>query len=195
MQWPSHKKIPRKLFLVGTLSAAAALTPCFPASAAPLDADMAAVEACLSLTRKNQEARGPHEPDELTEKRGPEGRLNAARDAAPAEAESCIQVVSTACIQAEGNMSTAALTQCYGRETDVWDARLNAAYKKLLANGDGEDVAEGFRKTQRAWIAFRDASCAQSWLVFKGTMATPMGAYCRMEKTARQALWLEGWLR
>jgi uncharacterized protein YecT (DUF1311 family) len=195
MLYLSLEKYRLKLFLAGVLSAAAVLPPSFPASAAPLDADMATVEACLSLIRKNQEARGPHEPDELTEKIGPKGRLGAARDAAPMEAESCIRVVATACIQAAGNLSNATYNQCYGRETDVWDARLNAAYKKLLANGDGEDVAEGFRKTQRAWIAYRDASCAQAWLVFKGTMANPIGAYCRMEKTARQALWLEGWLR
>jgi uncharacterized protein YecT (DUF1311 family) len=185
----------RLKFLAGALSAASALTLCSPARSAPLDADMATVEACLGLARKNQEARGLHEPDELTEKAGPKGRLNAARDAAPMEAESCIRVVSTACIQAEGNLSNATYNKCYGRETDVWDARLNAAYKRLLADADGEDVAEGYRKTQRAWIAYRDASCAQAWLVFKGTMANPIGSYCRMEKTARQALWLEGWLR
>ena len=194
MQCLSFEKFWFKLFLVSTLPAAA-LTPCFTARAAPLDADIAAVEACLGLARKNEEARGPHQPDELTEKIGPKGRPNAAREAAPTEEESCIRVVATACIQAEGNMSTAALTQCYGRETEVWDARLNAAYKKLLADADDKDAAEGFRKTQRAWIAFRDASCAQAWLVFKGTMATPMGAYCQMEKTARQAIWLEGWLK
>jgi uncharacterized protein YecT (DUF1311 family) len=133
--------------------------------------------------------------DWQTEKSGPKGRLKAARDAAPMAAEGCIQVVATACIQAAGNMSHATYNQCYGRDADVWDARLNAAYQKLLADADGEDVAEGFRKTQRAWIAFRGASCAQAWLVFKGTMAKPMTAYCRMEKTGRQALWLESWLR
>jgi uncharacterized protein YecT (DUF1311 family) len=194
MRCVSLEKFRSKLFLI-TLQVAAALALCLPVSAAPLDADSAAVEACLSLAQKNQDARGLHEPDELTEKAGPVGRLNAARDAAPTEAENCIQVVATACIQAAGNLSNATYNQCYGRETDVWDARLNAAYKKLLADADGEDVAEGFRKIQRAWIAYRDASCAQQWLVFKGTMANPLSGYCRMKKTARQALWLEGWLK
>ena len=195
MQFFSLQKFGLTLLLAGALSAAAALTLDIHVRAAALAADVAAVEACLSLTRKNQEARGVHEPDELTEKAGPKGRLDAARDAALMEAESCIRVVATACIQAAGNLSHATYNQCYGRETDVWDARLNATYKKLLADADGEDVADGFRKTQHAWIAFRDASCAQQWLVFKGTMANPLSAYCRMEKTARQALWLESWLR
>lgn len=85
------------------------------------------------------------------------------------------------------------MLDCYGREANAWDARLNAAYKKDLKSGDGEDVVEGFRKVQRAWIAFRDAACAQPAIVFKGTMAAPMEAYCRMDMTARQALWLERW--
>lgn len=158
-------------------------------------ADRAALAACLDLVKKNEAARGLHDPDELTEKAGPAGRLAAARAAAPRRADSCIGVVATACIQGEGNESTATMVQCYGSEADAWDARLNAAYKALLANGDGQDVADGLRKTQRSWIAFRDAACAQPAVVFKGTMAGPMSAYCVLELTARQALWLEGWLQ
>jgi uncharacterized protein YecT (DUF1311 family) len=158
-------------------------------------ADRTALAACLALVKKNEAARGPHGSDEMTEKLGPEGRLAAARSAAPRRADSCIGVVSTACIQGEGNESTAAMVQCYGREADAWDMRLNAAYKALMANGDGQDVAEGLRKTQRAWIAFRDSACAQPAIAFKGTMASPMTQWCVLELTARQALWLEGWLQ
>jgi uncharacterized protein YecT (DUF1311 family) len=165
------------------------------AQAAEGAADRAALAACLALVKKNEAARGPHGSDELTEKPGPEGRLAAARSAAPRRADSCIGVVSTACIQGEGNESTATMVQCYGREADAWDGRLNAAYKTLMANGDGQDVADGLRKTQRNWIAFRDAACAQPAIVFKGTMAGPMTAWCVLELTARQALWLEGWLQ
>jgi uncharacterized protein YecT (DUF1311 family) len=157
--------------------------------------DRAVLAACLELVKKNEAARGPHDSDELTEKAGPAGRLAAAQAAAPRTADSCIGVVATACIQGEGNPSTATMVQCYGREAEAWDARLNAAYKALLANGDGQDVAEGLRKTQRSWIAFRDAACAQPAVAFKGTMAGPMSAYCMLESTARQALWLEGWLQ
>jgi uncharacterized protein YecT (DUF1311 family) len=167
----------------------------FPVRAdqAELAKDRAALAACLALAEKNEAARGPHEPDELTEKTGPVGRLRAAAEAAPRQKESCIGVVSAACLQADGNTSTAAMVTCYEWESAAWDERLNAAYKKVLASGDGEDVAEGYRKVQRAWIAFRDASCAQPGVVFKGTMALPMQSYCVMNMTARQALWLEGW--
>jgi uncharacterized protein YecT (DUF1311 family) len=163
------------------------------AEESPFGADRAAVESCLALVAKNEAARGLHEAEELTEKTGPEGRLRAAAEAASRERESCIGVVATACIQAEGNASTRAMVTCYEREAAVWDGRLNAAFKKVLASGDGDDVAEGYRKVQRAWIAFRDASCAQPAIVFKGTVANPMRGYCMMNMTARQAIWLEGW--
>ncbi len=157
--------------------------------------DRAALAACLELVKKNEAARGVHDSDELTERAGAQGRLAAAQAAAPRRADSCIGVVATACIQSEGNGSTATMVQCYGREAETWDARLNAAYKALLANGDGQDVADGLRKTQRNWVAFRDSACAQPAVVFKGTMAAPTSAYCVLELTARQALWLEGWLQ
>jgi uncharacterized protein YecT (DUF1311 family) len=179
------------------LSAALAILPAIVSGARAQDtalpADSAALQACLALAQKNENARGTHGSDELAEKTGPQGRLDAARDAAPRQAESCIGVVSTACIQAEGNESTAVMVDCYGREANAWDGKLNAAYKKALKTGDGEDVAEGFRKVQRAWIGFRDAACAQPDIVFKGTMARPMEAYCRLDMTARQAIWLEKW--
>jgi uncharacterized protein YecT (DUF1311 family) len=187
-----------KLFCLALLLAAPAAVGAAP-GAQPADktaaADGAALAACLDLVRKNEAARGVHDPDEMTEKTGPDGRLAAARSAAPRRAESCVGVVSTACIQGEGNESTAVMLQCYGREAAAWDVRLNAAYKKVLTNGDGQDVADGLRKTQRSWVAFRDAACAQPGIVFKGTAAGPMSAYCVMELTARQALWLEGWLQ
>jgi uncharacterized protein YecT (DUF1311 family) len=157
-------------------------------------ADRAMLAACLALVKKNEAGRGPHDSDELTEKPGPEGRLAAARTEALRRADSCIGVVSTACIQHEGDPSNATMNQCYGREADAWDARLNAAYKAALANSDGQDVADGLRKTQRSWIAFRDSACAQPAIVYKGTMAGPMSALCVMDLTARQSLWLEDWL-
>jgi uncharacterized protein YecT (DUF1311 family) len=184
------------LRLTGLLSAALLVLSHASMSATaaePAAADRAVLAACLDLVKKNQTARGAHDPDELTEKPGPAGRLAAARAAAPRKEESCIGVVSTACIQAEGNESNAVMLQCYGHEADAWDGRLNAAYKALVAKTDGEEVVDGLRKTQRNWIAFRDAACAQPAVAIHGTMAGPMSAWCVLEMTARQALWLEGW--
>ncbi len=180
------------LLAAGVLTAAS-IGPSARAEESKLATDKAGVEACLALAKKNGDARGMHGPDELHEKTGPKGRLGAAAELAPTRGESCIGVVSAACIQAQGNDSTAVVVECYRRETAAWDARLNAAYKKALAEAGGADVAEGFRSTQRAWIAFRDASCKQPYIVFKGTMAAPMEAFCTMDMTARQVIWLETW--
>jgi uncharacterized protein YecT (DUF1311 family) len=153
--------------------------------------DRAALAACLELVKKNEAARSSDEP---MEKPGPEGRLAAARTEAPRRADSCIGAVSTTCLQYGGNESTAARRECYGREVAAWDALLNTAFKAALAQADGQDAADGLRKTQRNWIAFRDAACAQPALAYRGTMAGPMSAACVMELTARQTLWLENWL-
>jgi uncharacterized protein YecT (DUF1311 family) len=159
------------------------------------DDDRAMLAACLDLVKKNQAARGPSGLDPLKEKAGPAGRLAAAQAAAPRQEESCIGAVATACVHEQNDDSTSALIQCYGREADAWDARLNKAFKALMADKDDKDAVENLRKTERIWITFRDASCAQYALVFKGNTVGPMGNQCVMEMTARQALWLEEWLR
>jgi uncharacterized protein YecT (DUF1311 family) len=198
--WKGHPVLLRPILprLIGLLPAALFALGCAGIDARAADVaagDRALLAACLDLVKNNDAARGVHDSNEMTEKKGPAGRLAAARDEAPRTPESCIGVVVTACVQAEGNDYDATMMQCRGREADVWDGRLNAAYKALLAKGDDKDVADGLRKTQRAWIAFRDAACAQPAVAFKGTMAGPISAYCVMDKTARQALWLEGWLQ
>jgi uncharacterized protein YecT (DUF1311 family) len=106
---------------------------------------------------------------------------------------SCIGVWSTACIQKAGNTSNSVLIDCYSQETAAWDQRLNAAYGRASSRMD-KDALDNLRKVQRAWIAWRDASCRQPYLVFKGTMAGPMEAWCMLDLTARQAIWMEGWL-
>jgi uncharacterized protein YecT (DUF1311 family) len=175
-----------------TLLAASLLLLITPASAeAPAKDDVATVTACLDLAAQNA-GKGGATRDELSEKAGSEGRLAAASAAAGADKASCIGVLATTCVQREGNLSNATLNQCYGREAQVWDARLNAAYRAASAKID-RDAAENLRETQRAWIVWRDASCAQPGVTFKGTMAGPMREWCVLDLTARQAIWMQGW--
>jgi uncharacterized protein YecT (DUF1311 family) len=157
----------------------------------PAAESVAAVKACTDLAANNEKT-GPSPPDELEEKSGAEGRLAAAAAAALRAPVSCIGVLSTACIQKEGNMSNGALVDCYLQEAAVWDKRLNAAYAKASSQMN-KDALENLRRTQRAWIAWRDASCRQPYLVFQGTMAGPMEAWCKLDITARQAIWMERW--
>lgn len=158
----------------------------------PPAADIAAVEACTDLAAQNMQKRPPHALGELDEKTGPEGRLAAAAAAAQRAPASCIGVLAIACIQKEGAPSDSVFRDCYRREAAVWDKRLNAAYQAALSRMEKE-AAENLRNAQRAWISWRDVSCRQPWAVYQGTMASPMEAWCELDLTARQAIWMEGW--
>jgi uncharacterized protein YecT (DUF1311 family) len=159
----------------------------------PSKEDMAAVKVCTDYVAEKASKSGPAK-DELDEKRGPEGRLAAASEKAGQDRTSCIGVLSTVCLQKLGDASSnGALNQCYSREAAVWDWRLNAAYRTVLAKMD-QDAADNLRKTQRAWIAWREAMCAQPYATFKGTMAGPMQGWCELDLAGRQAIWIEGWI-
>jgi uncharacterized protein YecT (DUF1311 family) len=158
----------------------------------PTAESVAAIKACTDLAANNGKT-GPSPPDELEEKAGAVGRLDAAAEAARRAPASCIGAWSTACIQKAGNMSNGVLNDCYSQEAAAWDKRLNVAYGKASSRME-KDAFENLRKVQLAWIAWRDASCKQPYLVFQGTMAGPMEAWCKLDITARQAIWMEGWL-
>ena len=107
--------------------------------------------------------------------------------------ESCIGVLAAACLQKEGETAgDGQYSDCYEREAQVWDERLNAAYRDAQGRME-KDAGKNVQKVQRAWIAWRDASCAQPWITFQGSMAAPMQADCMLDLTARQAIWMEGW--
>jgi uncharacterized protein YecT (DUF1311 family) len=56
------------------------------------------------------------------------------------------------------------------------DAQLNAHYKALLAQYSkvGEETKQSFVKSQRAWLAFRDAECELEASGIEGGSAQPM---------------------
>jgi len=54
--------------------------------------------------------------------------------------------------------TTIDMRRCAAQELKQVDAKLNAAYTKLLAAIDEESKAR-LRETERAWIAFRDKEC------------------------------------
>ena len=94
---------------------------------------------------------------------------------------------------------------CLSRELEWWDARLNAAYRALMAAArrvDGENRESGFgnrpsvaralREMERAWIRWRDGRCdfeASLWGAGTGAAGTRLD--CLMRLTGRQALYLE----
>ena len=175
--------------------------------------DAAVVQACLDVAEARRVvAEAPENSNtvlpgatEKEKKTGPEGHLDAASLMAGYAAESCIGVLSGPCMETEEAASTYGMMDCYGRESEVWDARLNASYRKQKApqTGPGSNAATDeiearqLRKIQTAWIPWRDATCEvlhSDGIPIYGSLANVDGVYCIMVLTARHALWMEGLL-
>lgn len=175
--------------------------------------DAAVVQACLDVAEARRVAADAAETarvaspgaTEKDKKTGPEGHLEAAALMAGYAAESCIGVLSGPCMETEEAASTNGMMYCYGRESDVWDARLNASYRQRMTPETGpatntvtdEIEAKQLRKIQTAWIPWRDATCEvlhSDGIPIYGSLGRVDGVYCIMVLTARQALWMEGLL-
>ena len=95
--------------------------------------DAAVVKACLDVAEARRveaaEAADAVSPDDAKteEKAGPEGHLEAAARVAGYAAESCIGVLADPCMETEEAASTYGMMNCYGRESEVWDAGLTPA--------------------------------------------------------------------
>jgi uncharacterized protein YecT (DUF1311 family) len=107
--------------------------------------------------------------------------------------ERCIGIIADPCVEQPDAESTAGQVACAAREFAVWDDILNETYRRLR---DALDVRQKIklRGMQRAWIESRERSCAFYWDFFRGTMASPMSAFCHNRETARRALFLLGFL-
>jgi uncharacterized protein YecT (DUF1311 family) len=118
----------------------------------------------------------------------------------------CVGRAAGACMMTPGGDTTIGMMECLDAEVGYWDARLNTAYAERVAIAKEQDaemrnlgsaaasIEESLRAMQRAWIAFRNASCLYEqaqWM--GGTGGGPATAACHMHETARQALKLEGW--
>jgi uncharacterized protein YecT (DUF1311 family) len=83
------------------------------------------------------------------------------------------------------------MVACADREVLVWNGRLNATYEALLAKAKPE-LRDGFRKMQRAWIAFRDARCGvESAMAANTDHEWNYNTSCKLDAMARQALILD----
>ncbi|MEC8628794.1 MAG: lysozyme inhibitor LprI family protein [Pseudomonadota bacterium] len=117
--------------------------------------------------------------------------------------DSCIGSAADLCMeQNEGGYSTYGMSYCISLESEWWDEALNFEYARVLSEAaflDGElseglpSVAEALREMQRAWITYRDATCAFEAAQWGGgTGAGPAYNGCVMRLTAEQAITLGG---
>lgn len=121
------------------------------------------------------------------------------------EQRACIGASATACMESTNlGYSTMGMSLCTGQEFDYWDARLNVAYRDVMAQAkriDADKIAKGWTEpslaepllaAQRAWIKWRDATCAFERAQWgSGTGGGPAALSCLLHKTAEQALYLE----
>jgi uncharacterized protein YecT (DUF1311 family) len=112
---------------------------------------------------------------------------------AASQRERCIGIIADPCAEQPGAESTAGQVACAAREFAVWDDILNETYRRLRDTLDAGQKIK-LRVMQRAWIESRERSCAFYWDFFRGTMASPMSAFCNNRETARRALFLLGFL-
>ncbi len=82
------------------------------------------------------------------------------------------------------------MVECIDAEIKRQDARLNKAYKALVADLTPERKKQ-LLEAQRAWLKFRDTNCAFYFDPDGGTIARVQAVDCLMTMTASRAKELE----
>ncbi len=112
------------------------------------------------------------------------------RDDLDAGEQQCLfKLVADPCIGVPGSLAEAATAACYDVEGAIWDQLLNDNYATLLGELDEKQTRQA-RAMQRAWIAYRDATCQFYDDKIRGSMSIMMHAACVTRQTARQAMLL-----
>lgn len=120
--------------------------------------------------------------------------------------QDCVGIAVDACMERLGGWSTPAHQACSWAEYEWWDGYLNAVYQRAVTRSRGIDATSGTQGTpdrpsdeealrvmQRAWIAYRDATCTYEQLQWwGGTGASGAHSECLTRVTADQALLLRG---
>ena len=86
---------------------------------------------------------------------------------------------------------TSAMMECLGSEYDRQDARLNQAYKMVMARLTAPQK-ESLRASQRLWIKRRDVNChRKSKVEAGGSMEHMIHTQCLVDETIERTVWLE----
>jgi uncharacterized protein YecT (DUF1311 family) len=112
------------------------------------------------------------------------------KDMEQGERECLFDLVATPCTKTPEGSSNQGTADCYRVELTIWDDLLNENYKNLLGRLDDQQATK-LRAMQRAWIAYRDTTCAFYWDMIQGSMAVPMASACAARETARRAMLLD----
>ena len=113
-----------------------------------------------------------------------------ADDVFEAERRCVLNLVATPCTSTKAGQTNLGSADCFRVEQAIWDDLLNDNCKTLRDDLDDGQKAK-LRDMQRAWIAYRDSTCAFYADKIQGSMAVPMSAACVARETARRALLLK----
>jgi len=89
-----------------------------------------------------------------------------------------------------GDADTASIVRCVDKLVKQWEARLDAAYKKLTDMTPEANRREGLKKAQELWVQYRDANCLW-YATGEGTIRRIEAGECMRSMTADRALELE----
>jgi uncharacterized protein YecT (DUF1311 family) len=105
-------------------------------------------------------------------------------------------------VDCENAVAQVEMTYCAEQDWLAADEDLNEAYQAAMAMmkdidaglpQDQQGAATYLRDGQRAWIAFRDASCAAEGYIMHGGSGEPMliyGCYARLTEARAIDLWM-----
>jgi uncharacterized protein YecT (DUF1311 family) len=113
-----------------------------------------------------------------------------ADDVFEGERQCVFNLIATPCTEKPENTANINIADCYRVEQAIWDDLLNENFKALRADLDDKQATK-LRDMQRAWIAYRDTTCAFYMDKMNGTLAIPVGNACAARETARRALLLK----
>ncbi len=117
----------------------------------------------------------------------------------------CIGTSAQACIAATPDGSTTyGMGGCLDQERGWWDTKLNSLYRMIRAKARANDTEMkrigasvpsteiALRDMQRAWIAWRDATCDFERAQWGGGSGSGVATLlCQLRLTGEQALYLE----
>ncbi|HEX5779913.1 MAG TPA: lysozyme inhibitor LprI family protein [Xanthobacteraceae bacterium] len=146
---------------------------------------------CLSLIALTLAGEARAGDDATAEDRAAIQRCLDEKAAAGEERETCVGVIADACLDKSEDPSTYGMANCSKREYLVWDERLNATYRQMMAEL-APDQRRELRNLQRVWIDLSDKKCGFYRVMQpQGSIIIPIASYCAMRETGRQAVFLE----
>jgi uncharacterized protein YecT (DUF1311 family) len=123
--------------------------------------------------------------------------LTATSDLAAAAPTDVTDAAFDRCLAAPANASTAGQTDCEITAARTYDQRMNTAYNALLRRL-AQPAAATLRRSQRAWLAYRDAEAQTRQTIFatrQGTMYVPMQSDAGVTLIGDRAKMLERYVR